>query len=239
MEKAILINEIIEYIKDYEIITVSMLQRNFKIGYSLGNEVLEDLEKRGYLVSDDKTGIRKVVKGTVDSEPYIYSATTIKDCCGFNQGTFYNRLDETGIRDKGTKDYNIEYAKKDLTTGKIMFNQKAYDLLSKYKDNSKSDVNMGVSFVKNTVNSDVISLQLHNEVVDLLKKQLEDRDREISNYLDIISKKDVQIEKFQEQNRNFQVLIKEKDQKILQLGTNEDNKKWWHFWKKDNKEEIE
>lgn len=234
MDKESLINEVIEYIKDQDTITVFMLQRRFKIGYSSGSEILDVLEKRGYLINDDLTGIRKVKKDSFNNENYIYSSTTIKDSFGFNQGTFYNRLDETGIRFKETKDYNIKYAKKDLETGKIMFNQKAYDLLSKYKDISKNGVNNAVNDVNNIVNSDVISLQLHNEVVELLRKQIEDKDREINNYLDIISKKDIQIDNFQEQNRNFQILIKEKEEKIVQLGTKEDNKSWWKFWKRDN-----
>ncbi len=232
MDKDSLVNEVIEYMKGKDDLTVSMLQRKFKIGYSLGSEILDILEKRGYLITDEKTGIRKVFNNNVNEGNYIYSATDIKDSFGFNQGTFYNRLYETGIRLEN-KDYNINYAKKDLDTGKIMFNQKAYDLLSKYKDTCKNDVNV----VNNIVNSDVISLQVHNEVVELLKKQIEDKDREINNYLDIISKKDIQIDNFQEQNRNFQVLIKEKEQKIVQLGTIEDNKKWWEFWKKDIKKE--
>ena len=60
MDKDSLVNEVIEYMKGKDDLTVSMLQRKFKIGYSLGSEILDILEKRGYLITDEKTGIRKV-----------------------------------------------------------------------------------------------------------------------------------------------------------------------------------
>lgn len=231
MEEDVLIDDVIKYIINEDTVSPSMLQKRFKIGFSRANDILTILEDKKLVSSYDGKIPRKVLK----KDLYIYSASKIKEEFSFNQGTFYNRLDETGIRNKLSKEYNIEYAKKDELTGKIMFNQKAFDLLSKYKDSSKNDVNT----INDSVNDNVIVLQAHKEMIELLKKQIEDKDREINNYLDIISKKDLQIDNFQEQNRNFQVLLKDKEEKINQLGTAEDNKKWWQFFKKRNNDKKE
>jgi len=154
---------------------------------------------------------------------YMYSATFLKEDLDFNQGTFYNRLEETGIRNSETKEYNSEYAIKNHATGKIMFNQKAYELLIPYKISSKDNVNDVNSDVREEQSyniNNVIDLQAHNEIINLLKQQIED-------YRKQIEVKDTQIEKFQKQQENFQILQSQKNT----LGTAEDNKKWYRFWK--------
>lgn len=150
-KKEKLFEEILEYIKELDIVSSMDLQRKFKIGYALSNEFIDLLDQKGFVekINNGNSNSRKVIKNFNNKKTgsYIYSATKIKEDFGFNQGTFYNRLDEANIRNKGTKEYNPEYAQKDITTGKIMFNQKAYDILSKYKDNCKNDVKSDVNVV--------------------------------------------------------------------------------------------
>ena len=142
------------------------------------------------------------------SNEYIYTKQDILKDFELKPGTFYNRIKELEIMDNPIYMNKI----KENNREKTYFNQKAYDKIREYQDTIKSNEKVSNEDVTNVSHSDTIPLYLHNEIVSLLKQQLEEKDKQISNLHNIIGVKE-------------QTTLIEK-QKML--GTHEDNKKWWH-----------
>ena len=57
-----LYQEIVSYIMDQQEVSISLLQRRFRIGYNRSARIVEQLEKDGYLLSSDGGKMRKVAR---------------------------------------------------------------------------------------------------------------------------------------------------------------------------------
>ena len=145
---------------------------------------------------------------------YTYSKQDILKDMGLKPGTFYNRIKELGIMDNPLYMNKVQENNRDKT----YFNQEAYNMIREYQDSIKSNENISNEDVNSMSDVDSVPLHLHNEIVNVLKQQLEEKDKQIATLQNIIGVKE-------------QSNLVEKQK---QLGTKEDNSKWWQFWKKKN-----
>jgi len=151
---------------------------------------------------------------------YTYTKQDILRDTGLKPGTFYNRIKELGIKD------NIDYMKKvkENNRDKTYFNQKAYDMLLNYQESVKDTSNLSNDNINDMSSNDSsISMYLHKEIVSLLKQQLEEKDKQIERLQNIIGVKE-------------QTTLVEKQK---QLGTSEDNRKWWQFFKRMSNKKVQ
>lgn len=138
---------------------------------------------------------------------YTYSKQDILKDTGLKAGTFYNRIKELKIMDNPLYMTKV----KENNREKSYFNQRAYNLLMDCQESVKNKENLSNEPINNISEVDTVPMVLHKEIVDLLKQQLEEKDKQILNLQNIIGLKE-------------QTSLVEK-QKLL--GTHEDNKKWW------------
>jgi len=146
------------------------------------------------------------------SSEYTYSKQDILKDMRLKPGTFYNRIKELGIMDNPLYMNKVQENNRDKT----YFNQEAYNMIREYQDSIKSNENISNEDVNSMSDVDSVPLHLHNEIVNVLKQQLEEKDKQIATLQNIIGVKE-------------QSNLVEKQK---QLGTKEDNNKWWQFWKK-------
>jgi DNA segregation ATPase FtsK/SpoIIIE, S-DNA-T family len=61
-----ILNDVLIFLKDCDEVSISLLQRRFRIGYNRSARIMDMLESHGYVLTLDNSKMRKVLKNRLD-----------------------------------------------------------------------------------------------------------------------------------------------------------------------------
>jgi hypothetical protein len=161
------------------------------------------------------------MKGLIEVDKREYTIKETLDILDISRATLYNKLDK----------YKTDLSKYISTkNGKKYISQECINYLKKL-DNQQDNTHTKIDTLDN---AQTIKYTIDNEVLFILKKQLDDKDRYIcelqhdkSNLFKEIENKNKQIEDQNRMLENNQVLLQQSQQKILYLEQSKEKVSWW------------
>jgi S-DNA-T family DNA segregation ATPase FtsK/SpoIIIE len=60
-DKDVIFEDVVKLIKDYDMVSASLLQRRFSVGYARAARLLDELEDKGYIAKGEGAKPRKVL----------------------------------------------------------------------------------------------------------------------------------------------------------------------------------